>query len=60
MNPSATRERPGKMTFLAMRMVSFWRKLRTHIRKFVPMGYQDDSGFHLGSENPGVLPCHKK
>jgi hypothetical protein len=52
MNLSAIRKLPGALASLMMFLAGTWQNLRARIQKWVPMGYEDETGFHFSTENP--------
>lgn len=54
MNLSVTRKRPGTVGVIAMFFAGIRLGILLRIKKWAPMGFQDESGFHLGNEKvPG-------
>jgi hypothetical protein len=50
MNLSAIRKRPGALACFAMFVAGIWHNLLARVRKWAPLGYEDETGFHLGLE----------
>jgi hypothetical protein len=52
MNASATRKTPGAIALRPTFCSTIGKRLRAAWEKWVPIGYQDESGFHVGTEKP--------
>ncbi len=51
MNLSVFKKRPGAIATARILWVAIWQNLQARLKEWAPVGYQNETGFHLGIED---------